>query len=102
MTTPLRQSHMRRYRRESTALELCDLAQAWGRTEAKIRDQRLTPPAVTIRYACPERGGAHDRASHGAPGCFGLTDLEHRNMCSWCAWINRCGDGDVRALRSKG
>ena len=24
------------------------------------------------------------------------------NIYSWCAWINRCGDGDVRALRPKG
>ncbi len=52
------------------------VSQDWRRTSAKLREQREQPPPVTVRYACPICGQAHDRLSHDAPGCHGLTDTE--------------------------
>ena len=51
-------------------------AQSWGRAEARIRQARDQPAAVTIRYQCPVCGDEHTRLEHAAPGCHGLTDTE--------------------------
>jgi hypothetical protein len=48
--------------------------QSWSRTDARVRQVRQQPAAVTVRFACPVCGLPHDRASHDAPGCFGLSD----------------------------
>jgi hypothetical protein len=37
---------------------------------------RQNPSPVTTRFMCPICGGVHDRASHDASGCVGLTDAE--------------------------
>ncbi len=51
-------------------------ARSWGRAEARIRQARAQPAAVTIRYRCPVCGGEHTRLEHAAPGCHGLTGTE--------------------------
>ncbi len=55
-------------------------AQSWGRAEARIRQARNQPAAVTIRYRCPVCGGEHTRLEHAAPGCHGLTDTELQQL----------------------
>jgi hypothetical protein len=48
-------------------------ARAWSRSEARIRQARDEPAAIAISFRRPVCGLEHDRASHAAPGCFGLT-----------------------------
>jgi hypothetical protein len=49
---------------------------SWSRAEARIRRARQQPAAVVVTFRCPICGQAHDRLSHDAPGCHGLTDTE--------------------------
>ena len=65
------------------------------RARAARRSRRSAPRASARCFAaCRSRREpipTADRLSEGGT-----------NICSWCAWINRCGDGDVRALRPRG
>jgi hypothetical protein len=49
---------------------------AWSRSEARIRQASAEPADIAIRFRCPVCGLEHDRASHAAPGCFGLTTAQ--------------------------
>jgi hypothetical protein len=53
---------------------------SWARDNARIRQARQQPADVTVRYACPICGEQHDRVSHAAPGCFGLTDEQLQEL----------------------
>jgi hypothetical protein len=52
----------------------------WSQTEAKLRQQRLEPPPVTVSYRCPICGEGHTRAEHAAPGTHGLTDDQLQDL----------------------
>jgi hypothetical protein len=41
---------------------------------------RANPAPIATRYQCPVCGGEHDRRSHDAPGCFGLTADQLREL----------------------
>jgi hypothetical protein len=69
-------------------------AQSWGRAEARIRQARGQPAAVSVRYQCPVCGGEHTRLEHAAPGCHGLTDAELQEL------RRRASDELVNAVRN--
>jgi hypothetical protein len=55
-------------------------AHQYAQERARRIQARLDPAPVTVLYRCPVCGGEHDRLSHDAPGCFGLTDTELRTL----------------------